>query len=374
VLHVNDYPPGYERGGAEVNLARLIAAQRSAGDEVEHLAGDGSHVGASRVLDLWDPSAHQRLLHAVARFRPDIVHIHNVVRELSPAVMQPTGVPTVMTVHDLRLFGGSEHHLPDPRAIAALLWVNPVARRLARRFSAVFGVSDVVAQVLRDAGLPNVHTLPVPVPAPVVRPRPVEQCHDVVFAGTLARDKGAHVLLEAFRAVADRHPRARLVLAGDGPEWERLLGHASIRVQFPGRLSAGGVSRVMARARVVVVPSLPSVRREGSSITAVEGARHGRPLVVSDDPAVAEVAIQVGGDVVPAGDVAALAARLDYWLAHPDAARVVGSSAAAAAAANYDPVLVTEQVRAVYRQCLRLAPAEPLSEHRDVPVDYAGRA
>ncbi|MCW2600418.1 MAG: glycosyltransferase family 1 protein [Frankiales bacterium] len=353
VLHVNDHPPGHGYGGAEVNLARLIAAQRTLGDDVETLTPEASRTGVRRTLDLWDPGARRRLLEVVARFRPDVVHLHNVVRELSPAVLRPTGVPTVMTVHDMRLVGGSEHHLPDPRAVAARLWVDPVVRRLAQRLAMVLGVSDVVAEALRETGLRRVRTLPVPVPAPTLAPHPVEECHDIVFAGTLAPDKGARVLRDAFLAVADRHPAARLVLVGDGPERRRLEVDADARVLLPGRLAGAEVSRAMGGARVVVVPSLPALRREGSSITAVEGARHARPLVVSDDPAVAEVARRVGGDVVPAGDVAALAARLDYWLGSPAAARAAGDHAATLAADYYDPATVASQLSEVYRDCLR---------------------
>src|SRR5689334_24930215 len=109
----------------------------------------------------------------------------------------------------------------------------------------------------------------------------------------------------------------RLVVAGAGP------------VHVPGarRMTAAQVSEAMGRARVVVVPSLPALRREGSSLTAAEGARHGRVVVGSDDPAVAEVVRAVGGDVVPAGDAGALAARLQHWLDSPEEASAVGAAA-----------------------------------------------
>lgn len=352
MLHVNDHPPGHQQGGAEVNLMRLIAAQRAAGDDVETLTGDLSHTGVRRALDLWDPGARRRLVGAVSRFDPDVVHLHNVVRELSPSVLRPTGTPTVMTVHDMRFLGGGEHRLPDPRAAATRLWIDPLVRRLSRSLAAVLGVSDVVADALRAAGLQRVWTLLVPVPDPIAAPRPVEECHDVVFAGSLVADKGARVLMEAFHIVAARHPAARLVLIGDGPERRRLLDEAGDRVVLPGRLDGGGVSSAMGKARVVVVPSLPALRREGSSITAAEGARHGRPLVVSDDPAVAEVARRVGGDVVPAGDVGALAARLDHWLGAPAAARAAGARASASAAANFAPTVVATRLKEIYSDCL----------------------
>ena len=329
VLHVNDHPPGDGHGGAEVFLARLVAAQRARGDEVDVLSGDGSHHGLRTVLDLWDPATTRRLRQRVSVFRPDVVHVHNVLRDLSPAALRTTGVPTVLTVHDLRAWGGSEHHLPDPRAAAALV-LHPWVRRTIARLPAVVGVSSAVADAL---GIPGAVAIPVPVPAPTGQLLPVAECTDVLFAGRLSEDNGIGVLL----ADMERVTGGRLVVAGDGP------------VPVPGarRMTAAEVSQAMGRARVVVVPSLPSLRREGSSLTAAEAARHGRPLVTSDDPAVAEIARRVGGDVVPAGDVAALAARIQHWLDSPAEASGAGARALAASGV-FDPASVAQQYADVY--------------------------
>ena len=323
VLHVNDYPPGEGYGGAELFVSRLMSAQRAAGVEVDVLAG----TAGSRLLDLWNPGSLRRLRERVAVFRPDVVHVHNVLRELSPSVLRPTGVPTVVTVHDLRAYGASEHHLPDPRAVAALV-LHPLVRRMTAPLVKV-GVSETVAREV-----PGGQAIPVPAPAPVGPLRPVEDCTDVLFAGRLSEDKGVRVLLSAMAQVTG----GRLVVAGDGP----------LTVPGARRLTSAEVSAAMGRARVVVVPSLPSLRREGSSLTAAEAARHGRVVVGSDDPAVAEVVRLVGGDVVPAGDADALAARLQHWLDSPAEAAAVGAAAAAAAAEVFDPASVAARYAGVY--------------------------
>lgn len=351
LLHVNDHDPASGFGGAEVYVGRLIAAQRERGHDVDVLCADSG--SRSRLLDLWDRSALRRLRDRVEAFRPDIVHVHGFVRELSPSVLVQTGVPTVLTFHDLRLLGGSEHHLPDPRALAARLWVEPVALRLARRVAAVSGVSDVVTAALRAEGLPHPRTLPVPVGPPLTPPRPVSSCRDVLFAGRLSEDKGLAVLLRAFAALRAEHPDVRLLVAGDGPGRASLEAAAGTRVDFLGRISPVQVSEVMGRVRVVAVPSLPSLRREGSSLTTVEAARHGRPVVCSDDPAVAEVARHMGGDVVPAGDPDALARRLGHWLNDASDAERVGASGATAAAAVFDPHVVADLADALYTQAAR---------------------
>lgn len=338
-------------------MARLVEAQRAAGDVPYVLAGEVAHTGVRRVLDLWDPHARRLVRDRAAAVGADVIHLHNVVRELSPSVVGAAGsLPVVMTVHDLRLFGNGEHHLPDPRAAADWLVLGPLTRREIRRHvSAVVAVSEPVAEMVRSAGLAVARVVPVPVPPPMVEPRPVEACWNIVLAATLARDKGAHVLLAAFAQVVGRHPAARLVLAGSGPEEGALRDAAKPlgdRVQLVGRLGAAGVSAALGSARVVVVPSLPGLRREGSSLSAAEGARHGRPVITSDDPAVAEVARAVGGDVVPAGNVVALAERLDYWLAAPALAAAAGARAAALAADRFDVTSVAASVRGVYEDVI----------------------
>src|SRR5437764_62132 len=101
VLLVNDLPAG-QGGGAEVHLQLLLDGLRSTGDEARVF----SRPTRSRLLDVWDRSARATLAREVVAFRPDVLHFHNVVRELSVAVLGAApGIPRVVTVHDGRLLG-----------------------------------------------------------------------------------------------------------------------------------------------------------------------------------------------------------------------------------------------------------------------------
>ena len=110
-------------------------------------------------------------------------------------------------------------------------------REIRRHVSAVVALSEPVAEMVRSAGLAVARVVPMPVPPPIVVPRPIEAWWNIVMAATLARDKGAHVLLAAFAQIVGRHPAARLVIAGSGPE-ERALREAAEslgdRVQLVG--------------------------------------------------------------------------------------------------------------------------------------------
>jgi glycosyltransferase involved in cell wall biosynthesis len=230
-----------------------------------------------------------------------------------------------------------------------------------RRLDSAIAVSEPIADKLRAAGFRGVEHVPVYALEPVVPLQPVGATRDIVYAGRLTPDKGIGVLVDAFDRIAAAFPDARLLVAGDGSERGRVaaLGarHDDGRVQLLGRLDEGGISRLFAAGRVVVLPSLPSVRPEGSPLTAVEAALHGRPIVASDDPGLVEIVRVLGaGRCVQAGDPVALAAALTDVLRDDALATRWGEAARTSAAATYAPARVTERVRAVHDRVVRRSP------------------
>ena len=359
VLLVNDLHPD-EGWGTEVHIRRLAAALADAGDDVELFAGEVTHRGLGKALDLWDPLARRSLSARAAAFRPDVVHHGNVVRELSTSVLGvPRDVPAVMTFLDHRLAGSGDYDHRSLRGLADAIVKRPLDTRIARRrLDACIAVSAPLAERLRALGFRRVHHVPVYSLDPVVALQPVTASRDIGYVGRLTPDKGIDVLAAAFGSLAERFPDARLRVAGEGPERQRLeqldarLGGG--RVQLLGRLDETGVSALLAGVRLVVVPSLPGRRPEGSPLAAVEAARHGRPLVASDDPGLVETVRLLGaGEIVPAGNVTALADALSRLLADDDLAARWSAASTAAAEQQFATAHVTEQVRAVHDTVVR---------------------
>jgi glycosyltransferase involved in cell wall biosynthesis/predicted metal-dependent phosphoesterase TrpH len=71
---------------------------------------------------------------------------------------------------------------------------------------------------------------------------------NVLYAGRLTKEKGVELLAEAFLAAHWRDPRLRLVLAGGGPEEERLRERLGDRATFLGWLGGGDIARAYASA------------------------------------------------------------------------------------------------------------------------------
>lgn len=351
VLHVNDEPLD-ELGGVSRYLERLLPAQEALGHQVRLLTGLAQHTGWRRVLDLWDPATRRAVEAEVDAFGADVVHLHSVLRECSvsvAALRRP--VPVVLSVHDPKLLGETDHGARRVIGAADRFVKSPFERVVARRTVGRFApVSEELTARCLARGLGPATWLPGPTLLPATPPPPPSTCTDVVFAGRLARDKGAEQLLRAWALLAPHHPDSRLRVLGDGPEAPavRALAATLDRVELTGAVGEDQVSAALASARVVVAPYQPSLR-QASSLVTLEAAAHGRPVVVGDDPAVVEILQRLGaGTAVDATDPAALARAVGRLLDAPAAADEEGAVLAAAVATWYSPEAVARRSLELY--------------------------
>jgi glycosyltransferase involved in cell wall biosynthesis len=134
-------------------------------------------------------------------------------------------------------------------------------------------------------------------------------------------------LLRAMALVRGRHPTARLLIVGDGPEHSRLRALAGelelgATAQFAGALPDAEMARCYRRSRIFCLPSV----QEGFGIVFLEAMAAGLPIVATTAAAISEVVPhRQAGILVPPGAVAALAAALDELLSDPRRATEYGA-------------------------------------------------
>jgi glycosyltransferase involved in cell wall biosynthesis len=152
--------------------------------------------------------------------------------------------------------------------------------------------------------------------------------HPVTFGyrGLLSYAKGVHVLLAAF-ATLDQ-TRARLVLHGAGePEYEaglRTMAKA-LNVEFRGEYDAARIQEIDSEIDVGVVSSLSE---ETFCLTGLEFLRTGTPVIASRLGGMVDyIRPDENGWLVPPGDVAALAARMQSIVDEPELAASLDVSA-----------------------------------------------
>ena len=114
-----------------------------------------------------------------------------------------------------------------------------------------------------------------------------------LFVGRLERLKGAHVLIEAFRA----YRGADLVIAGEGEEEDELRRRAAglEHVHFLGRVAQAELGPLYSGAVALVVPS---IGYEVFGLVLLEAFARGTPAIVNDLGALPEVVQEAHGGVV----------------------------------------------------------------------------
>ena len=250
---------------------------------------------------------HSRMVSArlpAERLAPGCEILH--VPDLAPPPTT-TGVPLVLTVHDLVALEHPEMH--PPRARHAQQLQLDAARE---RADLVLCVSQATADALERNGVPRERIVVAPngvsaLPAPdrsVVPTQPF-----FLAVGSITPRKDLATLVAAF-ANASLAQDTVLVLAGpDGWDSDRVV-HAIVsagaedRVVRTGRVTDAELAALYRECVAVCVPSVA----EGFGLPVIEAAAAGAPVVASDLAVFRE--LDTGARLVPAGDVAAWSATL----------------------------------------------------------------
>jgi len=330
-------------GGAQENTLLTCREQARLGHDVTLLAGppegpEGSLVDAARAMpirfvlvpplvravDPWhDLEAYLDLAKHFRDIHPDVVHTHSSKAGiLGRLAARRAGVPRI--VHTI-------HGLPfDEYQGRAANWLYRALERRASRWShRLIAVSGDMADRARAAGLAPRERIAVIYSAldteqfraaagerDAVRQAWGAGPEDFVFlkVARLFPLKGHEFVLPAFAEVARRHPRAVLVLAGDGilrPVLESMAARLGVagRVRFLGLLAPERMPGAIHAADAVVHAGL----REGLARVLPQAGLCEKPVVAYDIGGAREV-VRDGenGFLVPAPlprDVARLPQR-----------------------------------------------------------------
>lgn len=261
-----------------------------------------------------------RLARLIRRFRPDVVHI---------TLPWPTaGFPELLTCALLRtptvvVFQLVPDHPNLGRRVKLYRWAR-------RRGQVWVAVSEHGRRVLADAvgapveALHHIYNGIAPnTQAPGVNALAVKRSLDlpamsmvVLAVGRLEPQKGHADLLAAAFQLRKAHPDLRLLIAGEGPERERLeelirCHELQDRVRLLGQVA--NVSQLMRAADFFVFPS----HFEGTPFAMLEAMAQGVPVIAARFGGAEEV-IDDGqsGLLVPVGDTQALALGIEWAIQH----------------------------------------------------------
>jgi sugar transferase (PEP-CTERM/EpsH1 system associated) len=180
-------------------------------------------------------------------------------------------------------------------------------------------------------------------------------CATDVVVGTVGRlveVKDHRGLLEAFRRVSAHHPACHLIIIGDGPERGAL--ESQIRQWGLGdRVRLVGYTDDVAAWLSILDLFVLASHLEGTSNALLEAMAAGLPVVATRVGGNAEVVVDgVTGRLVPAGDMAALAAALEAYSRDADARRQHGAAGRDWVAEHYPIDAMIAGLAAVYRDAV----------------------
>jgi glycosyltransferase involved in cell wall biosynthesis len=275
--------------------------------------------------------ANWNFLRTVSEFRPTHIHAYGQLFVLNFLI----GLKLIRTPMVFR--AGDEPTLHN------CFW-RATWRFVVRRTTRFVANAEFVARSLRASGVPA-ERITVIYNRPPARPSltsgglalPLpEKARAFAFVGQIAEHKGPHLLVAAFRELADEFPNVHFLLAGRISEWrgdwartlrdstaqDPVVGH---RVSFLGEIE--DVPSLLARCEALVVPSLfndpsPNVVMESKLVgrAAIVFPRGGLPELIEHG---------IDGLICREPSTGALVEALRTYLADPGLSAAHGKAALA---------------------------------------------
>ncbi len=350
VLHLGKYYPPY-RGGIEQFLGDLLPALRREG--IEPAALVHAHAGAEKTpnpFPVWRAPTYGRLLYApispafpawlgamIQDFRPELLHLHlpNVSACWTLAVPAARRLPWIVHWHadvvpsrlDSRLRLAYRAYRPLEQTLLSqarrIIATSPPYCRVSPALKPWLEKTEVV-----PLGL-NPDRLSLPDPETILwaeRAWGEGGCLRLLCLGRLTYYKGHGVLLEALAQVKG----VRLLCAGGGELAAGLAAqirrlNLAPQVVLLGEVSDPCRNALLATCEVLVLPSLE--RTEAFGLVLLEAMAYAKPVIATQvEGSGMGWVVEEGrtGWLVPPGNPAALARRIEFVQQYPNLRRQAG--------------------------------------------------
>lgn len=363
ILLVNKFH--YLRGGSEKYYFELAQLLKSKGHTVGFFSmkheenittGDAEYfveeidlnTGSKlKALDVIYSQENKRLMaKALEEFKPDIVHINNFQRQLSASIIdaiKEKNIPIVMTAHDLNpicpasimLYNGEVCDDCITKGYAQCIKKKCVKgstlkstlgvmekkyydfHKVFRKIDCIispseFNKNQLVNGKLKYNEIVTLHNFVNE-----------SERNDYVlgdyafYLGRLSKEKGILNLIEAIGDI----PNAKLLIAGDGPERERIEAYISEhkldgRITLLGYQNQDSIHKYITNSRFVVIPSICN---ENCPYSVLEAMEIGKPIVASRIGGIPELIVDgENGYLYKADDINELKEKLTLLLDNDD--------------------------------------------------------
>jgi glycosyltransferase involved in cell wall biosynthesis len=349
IAHINT---NVEWGGGEYQVLHLLKGMRERRVEAvlcatpkSILARRADEEGLS-VVALPHPLSCRGMGEALIRLAPDLVHLHDsTALSVGGRAARRLGVPAVYS-----------------RRIMSRVRRNPFSRikYSPRRLAAVIAISDAVRDVFLRTGFPpgRVHVVPSGLDLEALETAALDTSFRRSFnrpflvggIGKLSAKKNWRFLVQVAHQMSQAEQDIQWVIAGDGPEQQKLLDLSALLGVSDRVLLAGFVPEPTGMLKTFDALFFPSIL-EGASVTVRQAMALGIPVVAVDNPGVSE-SLAGHGWLVQDGDIAGAAAAVREVLGDDAAVRAKVDAARKHAAAAYGIGRTVDETLSVYRRVL----------------------
>lgn len=164
--------------------------------------------------------------------------------------------------------------------------ITPYTKSILKYLDGLTAVSPAAAEYIQELTKDTVEIIPNGIHVDKFRVRGREDTHDtLLYIGRLEKRKGLKYLLKAFAVLQKKRPEVKLLIAGDGPDREKLeeFSHELELhdVSFLGHVSEEEKMKLLSEADLFVSPALYG---ESFGIVLLEAMAADVPIVAGDNP------------------------------------------------------------------------------------------
>jgi phosphatidylinositol alpha-mannosyltransferase len=306
-----------------------------------------AQVSASVLTDEIDSMLEQE--------RFDVLHFHEPwVPVLSRQILSRSNTVNVATFHA---------KLPETivsRTMAKV--ITPYTKPLLRHIDAFTAVSEAAAEYLLSLADVSVEIIPNGVDLKYFRKkvttgeRNPKDPKTILYVGRLEHRKGVKYLIRAFAELQSRQPQVRLLIAGDGPDREKLemeVAELGLKhVEFLGFIEEERKRRLLQESDLFCSPAIFG---ESFGIVLLEAMASNLVVVAGDNPGYESVMQGLGKlSVIDPKDASAFAHRLQLMLFDDDL-RALWKKWAKDYVRQFDYPKVVDRYEAVYETAIQTA-------------------
>lgn len=242
----------------------------------------------------------------------DILHFHEPwVPVISKQILQRSHSVNIATFHA---------KVPETQMIRTVAKVfTPYLKSVMSYLNVLTAVSDSGAEYVRSLTDQKINIIPNGVDLSVYKyfsKKDENDIKSILFIGRLERRKGVKYLIKAFQLLNEINPNVRLIIAGDGPERERLkLLSEDLKIN---NISFLGYITEKQKLKLLHETDLfcsPAIFGESFGIVLLEAMACGRVIVAGNNSGYIDVMNGTGAiSIVNPHDAAEFARRLNLLL------------------------------------------------------------